>query len=569
MNSSNLIEKTKWGLADMAIVYLLLFSFLSIAAIILLFPIIQAFLNLHPESFMRISNDLLTTHWLRYGLYGIVEQLMFSVIPIVWVTARKRGNLKLTWFASGKLSQDFLVGILIGLLIRCLAYLPRLLYNGTSSYERFLINMTLDVGAKFMWLEFIRTVIIGPIGETILFIGFTFPILSKKLHTRIGACLTALIFAVSHCFGLQEFNAAVMMWLFVIGIVSIVLFKKRRSIIAPIGFHAAYNLFFIVFFVVEFGRISAETPAATVQRLFEQTRQANWHSVKNLISANTVDEVDTVTLDMLFSPDRISSIKIDRVNESPTKAQVLITLETSGLDRIGTTPIELTKENSNWKIIYMHDAFILDGYKPIDNPSTYIKLGSIYSHAGRYYKAIDSYNKALLTDSYNMYTHWGLGYCYAQLGRYNDAQYHFEQAVRAAPTQHELLSSLGLTYGYLEQDEKAIEAFTRSIHTNPDVAQTYVYRGYAFIKIRAYDRAIMDFQSAAKLEPRDVYALIGSAISYFQLGNAEGAIEIYRGVLDIDSNYANISFIESRPWAKVYSPYEHADIIKKILSYAN
>jgi membrane protease YdiL (CAAX protease family) len=329
MNSRDLIENTEWRIFDAAIVYVLIFCFLFIFAAIFLHPMIQDFLRLPISLFERNYNDLFAEHWLRYGVFGIVEQLIFIIVPVLWVRIRNYNRLRATWFASNKLSQDFLIGFLLGLTVRLFVSLPSLLYDGTSLYGQFLISMLKLIGGKFVWLEFLRTVIMGPIGESILFVGFTFPVLAKKLGVRLGACATAVVFSILHLTTFLGANLAGILWSFLIGIIAITLYWKRRSIIAPLGFHLAHNLMLMVFILIGIGRIPRESPTAAAELLFQRVRQDNWSAVEDLISSNSIDATDTSTLRKLSAPNRINAIEINIIEESQLNARVLITLKTS------------------------------------------------------------------------------------------------------------------------------------------------------------------------------------------------------------------------------------------------
>jgi tetratricopeptide (TPR) repeat protein len=85
--------------------------------------------------------------------------------------------------------------------------------------------------------------------------------------------------------------------------------------------------------------------------------------------------------------------------------------------------------------------------------------------------------------------------------------------------------------------EKAIEDFNQALRLDPNNANIYAERGFAYSEIRDYDKAIADFTQAIKLSPNDsriYYNARGSM--YGSKGDFDKAIADYTQAIRLDPN---------------------------------
>jgi len=96
--------------------------------------------------------------------------------------------------------------------------------------------------------------------------------------------------------------------------------------------------------------------------------------------------------------------------------------------------------------------------------------------------------------------------------------------------------------------EKAIEAFSRAIASNPEHVAAYNNRGIAWCNKGDYDRAIADYNRALEIDPRcaEVYNNRGGA--WFYKGNYAQAINDYDRALGIDPNFSNAYSNRGAAW---------------------
>ena len=68
---------------------------------------------------------------------------------------------------------------------------------------------------------------------------------------------------------------------------------------------------------------------------------------------------------------------------------------------------------------------------------------------------------------------------------------------------------------YQDQDDQALSDFTKAVEIDPQCAQAYNNRGWAYVKRGQYDRALSDFNKSTEIDPRFVEAYFCRAIVYF------------------------------------------------------
>lgn len=75
--------------------------------------------------------------------------------------------------------------------------------------------------------------------------------------------------------------------------------------------------------------------------------------------------------------------------------------------------------------------------------------------------------------------------------------------------------------------QKAIESYTKSIKLNPKYAQSHNNRGYTYMRLREFDKALPDLNMALTLNPNYVNALRNRADVYNHTEDYSNAINDY------------------------------------------
>lgn len=541
------ILNIKWKVSDVIIVYALLLLTFTTIIVSILFPIMKDFVNLPIETMPQNLIDLFTKYWYLFGIIGIIEQLLFIFVPVLWIKIRKYGTIASLGLKHNSWIKHFIIGFTFGLGFRFIVLLPRLVLTGDLIGQSRIVESTY-VNTHSLLLLFITVVILGPIGESVLFTGFTFPAFAKKIGVKFGAIITALLFVIGHLFIFYErINFVALVWFFLMEIVVVCLYWKRKSLFSPIGFHMAYNFLFMVILLLGFGKQSDKTPIGTIQLLFRYSQQAEWTAATNLMYPDYLTENAMIELQKLFKLNEIKAIETELLDKNTKRARILLTLVTDDGKKIGIKPVELIFQNDGWKIVYsgsLSQSLKTENYLPEGDAYVYNNLGYIYSSVRRYYKAIDAYKEAVHIDSNYADAYRRLGRAYAEIGCYGEAMKTFKQAIRIEPTCAESYYYLAVVYAYLERYSEAIELLNETILIRSGYVEAYFIRGFIYFTINKYNEAVMDFKKTIELDGNNKYGYVGLAITYYQLEDKQNAIENYKKAIQLDKGYADVNKID-------------------------
>ncbi|MDR2905285.1 MAG: tetratricopeptide repeat protein [Helicobacteraceae bacterium] len=85
--------------------------------------------------------------------------------------------------------------------------------------------------------------------------------------------------------------------------------------------------------------------------------------------------------------------------------------------------------------------------------------------------------------------------------------------------------------------QTAISDYTKAIQIDPNNADAYYFRGFAYYKIFGdLDKAIPDFTKAIKIDPNNARAYVSRGNVYDSLGDHNKAIADYTKAIEIDPN---------------------------------
>jgi tetratricopeptide (TPR) repeat protein len=187
-------------------------------------------------------------------------------------------------------------------------------------------------------------------------------------------------------------------------------------------------------------------------------------------------------------------------------------------------------------------------------------LGNSYFDKGKFDKALDCYNKAIVIDPSAAH-YFNRGNTFDELGRYREALSDFNSSITLDPNLAAAYISRGLTYSNLKEHENALADFTKAIDLDTkEKYKAYFDRGIAYYELGQKENAKADFKIACDLgletgceryrevtdgATLDIYgADTGKAIEYFkkaneyvQKNNAEKAIEFYTEAIKIQPNF--------------------------------
>jgi len=146
------------------------------------------------------------------------------------------------------------------------------------------------------------------------------------------------------------------------------------------------------------------------------------------------------------------------------------------------------------------------------------------------------FNKALTLlnargDSLALETLQYKGYCYHQLGNYNEAIDAYTNILKSDPLNRRAWLALGQLYGRMKQYGESFNAYRKLIEM--DSLNSYYYKQYAFVALEAdaQDAAIASLQKALELNPTDIESTTKLAELLVDGEQPEMAEEILTNVL--------------------------------------
>ena len=167
-------------------------------------------------------------------------------------------------------------------------------------------------------------------------------------------------------------------------------------------------------------------------------------------------------------------------------------------------------------------------------------MGIGHATAGNYDQALAAWKVVISHDAEHVDAHANTGYVYYQKGEWQNAITAFTRANRLAPSDHDILSCLGLSYGRaggaLRQARIDRAAKVTLMRPGAGAQARDVQEGHVmedFLK-----RAVAAFQNSLQLKPNVPITYSNLGLSYFFLNHIEQAVEQWRTVSRIDARYA-------------------------------
>ena len=114
--------------------------------------------------------------------------------------------------------------------------------------------------------------------------------------------------------------------------------------------------------------------------------------------------------------------------------------------------------------------------------------------------ALTCFQKAKEKNPQNADVWFRLGYCYDELGRYQDAIEAFKQAIRIKPDDAEAHYNLGVAYGKLDRHQDAVEAYKQAVRIKPDYAEAHYGLGVIYLITGDKDSAFEEYKILKTLD---------------------------------------------------------------------
>ncbi len=173
------------------------------------------------------------------------------------------------------------------------------------------------------------------------------------------------------------------------------------------------------------------------------------------------------------------------------------------------------------------------------------QLGVLYLKDDRNNEAAASFQRAVQLEELNGTEHLNLALMayevlaktYYALRKYELARLVCEAGLGLDNTNAPLHNMLGLVYIQMQNLTGALKKFEDAIKANADYADAHLNLGSLTFGYRDYETAFRAFDAAAKLQPKNVEAVISRAVALRGLGRLDEAEAGYRKGLEMDPKH--------------------------------
>ena len=157
----------------------------------------------------------------------------------------------------------------------------------------------------------------------------------------------------------------------------------------------------------------------------------------------------------------------------------------------------------------------------------------------RYWQnGVTLFDHALRVTGMNSRAHYNLGISLTDLGRFNEAIYHFRYAIRLEPEYAGPYGYMGIALARQGKTDDAIVYYQKALEIKQADETTHNNLGVALAGKGMFNEAIQHFQKALKIRPDYVYANRNMGGALARQGKMEEAMGYYEKALKIDRDNA-------------------------------
>lgn len=145
---------------------------------------------------------------------------------------------------------------------------------------------------------------------------------------------------------------------------------------------------------------------------------------------------------------------------------------------------------------YKEEQLMLKKKEGIDH----FDRATLYYYRGNYELALNEINKALEIEKTVEYLNLK-GLLLVELGRFDESQKTYTEALKLEPNLAEIHNNLGLLYLRMKKLDDAVVSFQEAVKKNVNYALAYVNLGKALIDLERFDDAIKAYSRALEIDP--------------------------------------------------------------------
>jgi tetratricopeptide (TPR) repeat protein len=174
-------------------------------------------------------------------------------------------------------------------------------------------------------------------------------------------------------------------------------------------------------------------------------------------------------------------------------------------------------------------------------------LALIYAYVGRTDEAEKEYQEAIRINPNFAEAHYTLGVLFGDLKRFAEAEKEYKEAIRINPNLAETHNNLGVLLYNLKRYEEAVKEYKEAIRINPDDARSHNNLGVLLANLKQFKEAEKEFREAVRIIPDDAEVHGNLGILYSEtkrLGGAKKELEIAKRLFEAQDREEDIKNVE-------------------------
>ena len=168
----------------------------------------------------------------------------------------------------------------------------------------------------------------------------------------------------------------------------------------------------------------------------------------------------------------------------------------------------------------------------------WFNLGQLYFSTQNYTKALEAYDYALAINPKDMHACLQKAHILLNLERFDEAIEHYMEYVEVADTQSKglIYGYIGECYEYLENNDKAVYWYQKSLELEPESYDSLVGLGICKLEQEKYEEGITFLRKAIEIQPDFFEAYVYLAEAFIGIDDLENALLAYEKSLEYEPN---------------------------------
>ncbi len=177
-----------------------------------------------------------------FSLLLLIQFLIFALVPIARITLLRRQSLAVIGFTASRPLWLIVQGVGIGVLMLLINALISSFFVAQGISQNQLEQLPLFQGDYIgQFLVALLVVVAAPISEEILFRGYAFSAFLKQWGAPAAYLISSLLFSIAHSLSVTQGLLALLIPIFIMGLILAFIMHRTRSILPCIIAHAFNN----------------------------------------------------------------------------------------------------------------------------------------------------------------------------------------------------------------------------------------------------------------------------------------------------------------------------------------